>query len=302
MADYSALTEKDLERKIRGTKVAIEKQENPAILAIAKKKLTALEAELDKRAGGTEKKAEEAVKKAVAKTEGAAKEVAKEVKKEVKKVAKEAKKDTKEVAKEVKKVAKKAAVKVKKAVEPAKKAEPKKKKTPAVEKFTLTIDGQEYTFADLKSKDSCQKAINAVKARRKEQIKHKEATAEGKERAKTISVSQRITDGFASVAKKAISEVPKNKIAKNPQEIKKELDAVEKAFESLFDKLEDLMDKKIPSTQRKQILDILTSFEAKVGKGDSKKEKATKQVRKKEDGGLADDSWNDDSWSYASLM
>jgi len=290
MADYSKLTEKELERKIRSTKMAVEKQEG-VIKKKAEEKLAELNAELDKRSGETTKKAEKAVKKVVKKAEGAAKKVAKEVEEEADKVDKKVGKAEEKVEKAVEK-----------AVEVKKPAAKKAKKKPATEKFSLNIDGKEYRFSDLESKDACQKAIDAVKARRKEQVKHKEAAAEGRERAKTIPVTKRITDSFASVAKKAISEVPKTKINKKPEEIKKELDAVEKAFSTLFDKLESLMDKKIPSTQRKQILDILTKFEAKVDKGDSKKEVATKKVRKKEIGGLADDTFSSDSWSYASLM
>jgi hypothetical protein len=132
------------------------------------------------------------------------------------------------------------------------------------------------------------------------------------DKAREIPVTKRIADSFASIAKKAVSTVPKTKIDKKPAEIKKELDAVEKAFAALFDSLEALMDKKIPKTQREQIMAILTKFEEKVTKEttpaptatkDEKKEKAANKTRK-EDGGLAGGNpfGAANPYSYASLL
>ena len=173
------------------------------------------------------------------------------------------------------------------------------------EKFELVIDGKTYKFADLKSKQECEKATKAVQARYKEVKHHKAATKEGIERASTIPVTKRISEGFASIAKKAVAEVPTTKITKNPADVKKELEAVEVAFNNLFDKLGDLMGKKIPASQRKQIMDILTKFENKVEKGSDKKTSATSKVRK-QDGGMAGASVDmfgaGNPYSYASLM
>ena len=189
----------------------------------------------------------------------------------------------------------------------AKKTTTKKTPKPRVypsptSKFELVIDGKTYKFDDLKSKEQCEKAIEAVKARRNEQIKNQKARVEGIEKARTIPVTRRISDGFVSIAKKAVSQVPTTKIDKHPTEIKKELEAIEKAFTNLFDKLEILMGKKIPQTQRKEVMAILNNFETKVEKSSSKKEKAT--TKKKEDGGIVDEStsFDDNSWSYSSLM
>ena len=291
MAELSELTEQELKRKIDGAKLVIERNEG-LIKEAAQKKLVKLEAELEKRGDSAKKE----VKEVKADVKADAEATVKEVKEEAKKVEKKA--EEKEEPK--KKAAKKKATN-KKATPKA--VEPKEKKTPAPssEKFALTIDGEEYVFADLKSKESCAKAVEAVKARRAEQIKNKEAAAEGRERAKTISVTKRITENFASIAKKAVAEVPKIKIDKHPTDIKNELAEVEKAFNNLFDKLGELMGKEIPPSQRKEIMDILTKFEQKVGKGTDKKEVAASQTRKKEDGGLAS-SEIDNSWSYASLM
>ena len=277
MANISDLSDEKLKRKIKSAKIAIERNAG-AIKAASEKKLAKLEDELEKRAGAVEVEVKEEVEEVYEDR------VEKKAKKPVAKKEKKAKKAKKPVAKKEKK---------------AKKAKPRVYGSPTAN-FTLKIDGVDYTFADLKSKEACQKAIKAVKARRTEQVKQKEAAAEGRERAKTIPVTQRITDGFASIAKKAVAEVPTTKIEKKPVEIKKEIDAVEKAFTNLFDKLEELMDRKIPATQRKQIMDILTKFEEKVEKGADKKEEATSKVRKKEDGGFAGEV--DDSWSYISLM
>ena len=183
--------------------------------------------------------------------------------------------------------------------ETAKKTTKKKSSSPT-EKFELVIDGKTFTFDDLKSKQECERAKAAVEARYKESKAHKEATKKGIAASKTVSVTRRISDGFASIARKAVSEVPKVKIQKKPEEIKKELAELESAFDSLFDKIGDLIGKSIPQSQRKQIMDILTKFEDKVDKGSSKKAAATSKV-KKEDGGFAGAD-PDDSWSYASFL
>jgi hypothetical protein len=180
------------------------------------------------------------------------------------------------------------------------KKQPAKPKPSPISKFELVIDGKTYKFDDLKSKEQCEQAVKAVKARRDEQIKNQKARVEGAEKARTIPVTRRISDGFVSIAKKAVSQVSPTRIDKHPTEIKKELDAVEKAFTNLFDKLEDLMGKKIPQAHRKEIMAILNSFESKVDKGVDKKSKAV--TKKKEDGGIVDVDLADDSWSYTSFL
>jgi hypothetical protein len=268
MANIGELSDEALAKKINSAKIAVERNVG-LIKEASEKKLKKLIAEQEKRAGFVEKEIEKEAKK---------------VEKKVEKVV------------EPKKEAKK---------EATKKPAPKKKKprvypSPA-SNFELVIDGKTYKFDNLKSKEECEKAIKAVKARRAEQIKNQKAREEGAEKARTIPVTRKISDGFVSIAKKAVAEVPKTKVEKKPEEIKKELDAVEKAFNSLFDKLESLMDRKISANDRKAVMSILTKFEEKVDKGSDKKSKAT--AKKKEDGGIIDDSntWDND-WSYASLM
>jgi hypothetical protein len=279
--DVKELSDSELEKKLKGAKVAVERASG-AVKKFAEKKLKKFEDEVERRA-----------------SEGEAdvKAAAKDVKKEVKKVEKKAEKEVKKVEKEVKK-----------AVEP-KKDTPKKapKKRPRTyasptEKFELVIDGKTFKFDDLKSKQECERAKKAVEARYKETKEHKAATKQGIARSKTVSVTKRISDSFASIAKKAVAEVPTTKIQKNPSAIASELAEVEKAFDVLFDKLGALMNKQIPKTQRKQIMDILTKFENKVEKGETKKAAAIKKT-KKEDGGLAGfTGGGDDSWSYASFL
>lgn len=330
--DITKLSDEDLSKKIKSAKVAVERNVG-LIKEASERKLAKLEAELESRV----KEVKEDVKEVEKKVEAKVKKVKKEAKKDVKEVEKAVEKEVKKVtkkptAKKVKVAKKKAAKKpvAKKPIE--KKVAPKtpvakkeKKKKPRVygsptEKFELTIEGTVYKFSDLKSKEQCESAMKAVKARYSEVKQHRASTKAGIERASTIPVTKRITDSFASIAKKAVSEVPKTKISKHPDDIKKEIDALEKAFDNLFDKLGDLMGKDIPKNQRKQIMDILTKFEAKVEKGEDKKTAATSKVReKKEDGGGIDDGgigtgvdggvdsgldmWGaDNSWSYASLM
>tara|TARA_R110002126_G_scaffold3594_9_gene20695 strand:- start:3309 stop:4100 length:792 start_codon:yes stop_codon:yes gene_type:complete len=182
---------------------------------------------------------------------------------------------------------------------PVKKAPVKKavtKKTPATEKFEITIDGKIIKFTDLKSKEACEKAVKAVKGRYKEQVDHKKATATGKKRAATVPVTKKVTDGLIAVTKKAVASIPKIQIEKHPEEVKKALGELEKAFENLFDKLEGVLGKKIPKSQRNSIFSILTKIEGKVDSDSEKKAKA-KSAIKKEDGGIIDNGW-----SYLSLM
>jgi ElaB/YqjD/DUF883 family membrane-anchored ribosome-binding protein len=190
-------------------------------------------------------------------------------------------------------------------VKPAAKNKKPRVSVSLTEKFELTIDGKVYKFADLASKEACEKATKAVAARYKEVKEHRASTKEGIARAATIPVTKRISDSFASIAKKAVSEVPKTKIDKNPEDIKKELDEVEKAFDNLFDKLGALMGKEIPKSQRSQIMAILNNFEAKIDKSvtSPKKVLATSKV-KKEDGGMAGSIGfgSDNPWSYASFL
>lgn len=317
------LTVEELKKKINSAKIAIERNTG-MIKAAAEKKLAKLEAELSTRAGEAKKDVKEDVKA---------------VEKEVKKVEKKVEKDLgikskkfrhKKTGKIVTQVpilkindyeevkddssakktsAKKDTVKKTATKKPAEKKAPAKKK-PRVygsptEKFELTIDGKVFKFSDLASKNECEKATKAVQARYKEVKEHKQARKEGAAKAASIPVTRRISDGFASIAKKAVSEVPVTKIDKKPEDVKKELEAVEVAFNNLFDKLGALMGKEIPKTQRKQIMDILTKFENKIDKGSDKKAAATSKVRKEQGGmaGASKDAFGaGNPYSYASLM
>jgi hypothetical protein len=346
--NITELTDEELAKKIKSAKLAIERNEG-AIKEAASRKLVKLEAELKSRAG----EVKEDVKKEVSKVEKTVEKDAKKVEKEIERPAgikskKFRHKKTGEIVTQVpiskiadyeevkdekpakKTTAKKPAPKKAPAKKPAQKKAPAKKpadKKPAkkkpytypspTEKFELVINGEKFLFSDLESKNECEKATKAVQARYKEVKEHKAAQKEGMERASTIPVTKRISDSFASVTKKAISEIPKTKINKRPEEIKKEIDAVEKAFETLFDKLGDLMGKKIPKSHRSQIMDILTKFENKMdkdaSKGSDKKSTAIGRV-KKADGGMAggetkkvaNHSSNEfgagNKWSFASLM
>ena len=259
--DVKELSDEVLEKKLKGAKVAVERASG-AIKKFAEKKLKKFEDEIERRA-----------------SEGEA---------DVKVAAKDVKKDVKKVEK--------------KAVEPNAKAKPKKKRPRTygspTEKFELVIDGKTFKFDDLKSQQECERAKNAVEARYKETKDHKAATRQGIARSRTVSVTQRITDGFASIAKKAVAEVPTTKIQKDPDLIYKQVREVDDIFELLFKKLGALMNKQIPKTQQKQIKDILMKFDEKVQKGSDKKAAAT--AKKKEDGGFAGSV--DDSWSYASFL
>lgn len=286
--DITKLTDDELKARIDSAEFVIEKNTG-LIKQAAERKLAVLKTELESRSKSTEKKEEKAVEK-VDEKEKSTEKVDKPIKKTPKKAVS---------------VAKKATPKTKTIV--AKKATPTKSPT---EKFELTIDGKVYKFSDLESKEACEKATQAVSARYKEVKSHQKATADGIRRASTIPITKRISDGFISIAKKAVSEIPATKISKDPKSIKKELNDVEDAFNNLFDKLGALMGKEIPVSQRNQIMAILTKFEDKIDKGSDKKTIATTKIReKKEDGGFAgSDNVNQDffgagnEWSYASLM
>jgi hypothetical protein len=205
----------------------------------------------------------------------------------------------KEVEKEIEKIEGKEPEK-----KPEEKKPAKKKRKPSAaptESFELKVDGKVIKFTDLKSKEACEKAIAAVRARRKEQVDHKKATSDGKKRAATKPVTQKVTDGLITATKRAVANIPATRIKKHPEEVKKAIDELEKAFGTLFDKLENLLGKKIPKAQRDSIMGILTRVENKVEEGESKKEAATSRT-KKEEGGLADDNFNSDSWSYTNFM
>lgn len=291
MADYKNKTEAEIEKLIRGFELNITRfKDKPTIVKTAEKEIEALKAELDSRSGKaeSEKKAKEATKK-----------------------ASESKEDKKETKKES--TSKKAAPKKTEKKEEAKKedkkptAAKKKRKSASAEEFELKIDGKVYKFKDLNSKEECERAIAAVQARREEQIEHQEAREAGKKAARTIPVTRRVSDGLVSVTKKAISEAKKQD--KPVAELKKDIDAVEKAFSKLFDTLERLMGKKIPVTQRKAVMDILGNFEKKaVDESTKDTKKSAAKAKKKEDGGLADSgaaASTDDSsngWSYLELM
>ena len=305
MANIAELTVEELEKKIKSAKIAVERNTGN-IKSASEKKLAKLEAELSSRGAAVKEDIKEdvkAVEKAVDKANLIFK--GKPAKKPAaKKSAAKKPAAKKPAAKKVTPSKKKLAAKKPATKKPAKR-EPRFVDSSPTEKFELTIDGKVYKFSDLKSKEQCEKANKAVAARYKEVKEHKAATKVGIERASTIPVTKRITDGFASIAKKAIAEVPVTKISGKPQDLKKEIAAVESAFDTLFDKLGDLMGKQIPQSQRKQIMDILTKFEDKVEKGTDKKSAATSKVRK-EDGGMAgtgvDMFGAGNPYSYISLM
>ena len=310
--DLSSLSDEQLEKKLKGANISLKRAEKGSeIEKAAIKKIEALEKEVEIRAKAAAKDVKEEVKKEEKKVEKAVEKVVDKVedkpaeKKEEKPAAKKEEKKPAAAKKEEKKEEKP------KAEKPAAKTEKKPAAKKPAEKFELVIDGKTYTFSDKKSKDECAKALKAVKARAEEVETHQAARQEGMDKAREIPVTKRIADSFASIAKKAVSTVPKTKITKKPAEIKKELDAVEKAFAALFDSLEALMDKKIPKTQRAQIMAILTKFEEKVAKEttpaatdskDDKKEKAANKTRK-EDGGLAGNPFGaGNPYSFASLL
>jgi hypothetical protein len=334
--DVKELSDSELDKKLKGARVAAERATG-GLKKLFDKKVKNFEAELERRASEGEadvKAAAKDVKKEVKKVEKKAKKEAKKYWLALDSLGKEYgvfiakdeeeaddylisnfdidERDLKEITKaqydkwrkdnyEAGGDSPKPKSKLKAAPKKAPKKRPRTYASPT-EKFELVIDGKTFKFDDLKSKQECERAKKAVEARYKETKAHKSATKEGIARSRTVSVTQRITDGFASIAKKAVAEVPTTKIQKKPSEIASELAEVEKAFDLLFDKLGALMNKQIPKTQRKQIMDILTKFENKVEKGSDKKTAATSKT-KKEDGGLAGfTGGGDDSWSYASFL
>tara|TARA_R110000787_G_scaffold259103_2_gene364411 strand:- start:854 stop:1792 length:939 start_codon:yes stop_codon:yes gene_type:complete len=309
--DITKLSDEDLSKKIKSAGIVIERNTG-LIKDAAEKKLVKLEAELESRSKKIEKSVEKVVDKVEKTTKKDAEKVVAKVKKTIErpngvKSKKFRHKKTGKVVTQIPVLRIADYEEVKEDSSPTKK-DTTKKSADSTEKFELTIDGKIYKFSDLASKEACEKATKAVQARYKEVKEHRKATTDGIRRASTVPVTQRISDGFISIAKKAVSEVPETKINKNPAEIKTELEAVEKAFNTLFDKLGDLMGKEIPKSQRSKIMDILTKFESKVDKGTGKKEAAVSKIReKKEDGGLSETGLKnyfgaDNSWSYASLM
>jgi hypothetical protein len=271
MANLKELSDEQLDKKIESAKLAVERASG-GVKKFAVSKLAKLEKELASRGKSVEKDVEKA---------------SKEVEKEVEKVEKDVEKAVEDKPK------------TRRGRKPRATSKPNKPSSPT-EKFELVIDGKTFKFDDLKSKQECERAKKAVEARYEETKQHKEATKQGIERSKTVSVTRRISDAFQGIARKAVAEVPKSKIQKSPTVVSEQLAELESAFDALFDKIGALINKEIPKSQRKQIMDILTKFENKVDKGSDKKSVATSKV-KKEDGGLAD-SGIDDSWSYASFL
>lgn len=229
---------------------------------------------------------------------------------EAKKLAKEFVEDMKEDEAYVVEISEKAFTSKPKASKKpqAKKTTTAKKKEQKTHK--LVVDGKEYVFGNENDKNECEKALKAVKAKAKEEKEHKEAREKGREEARKIPVTRRISDSFATVTRKVISEAKRNDDNKEVSEIKKTIDEVEKAFSNLFDKLELLMGKKIPKAQRDSIMNILQGYESKfeeekkeeIEKSEGKKDKAKAKRRvKKEEGGFAETE-PDNSWSYMNLM
>jgi len=159
-----------------------------------------------------------------------------------------------------------------------KKKKDSKKETPKpkAKTFELKIDDKVYKFNDEASKIECEKAIEAVKARKKEKEEHEKAREEGREKAKNTPATTRIAESFEKITKSVLREVPETAIDKKPKEVKKELGELEKAINNMFDKLENLLDKKFSKESRAKILEILTKFEGKLKE---------KEVEKKELGG-----------------
>jgi len=250
---WNKLTDEKLKKKVASLEKAFSIQSNENIKKSIGKQLDAAKKELESRGGEVEKAVKETTKEAV-----------KDAEKDVKAVE--------EVADEIKPKAKK-------------KGRPKKttttKKTRAKQKkvstgdFEMTIDGVKYKFSDAKSKEQCQKAIAALKAR-KAQVKK----ASGAYRTK--SVTSKITSGMETIARQAVDEAKSHKATES--QIKKRVDAVEKAFNDLFNKLEELMGKKISNSDRKAVMSILQGYEKK------QTSKVT-TIKKKEDGGEVD--WSD---------
>lgn len=256
MDKIKALSDSDLAKQIKGAKLVISSSTG-LIKDASEKKLAKLETELASRSGKSAEKP--------------------------KKVTAKAKKPVKQ------KKEKKSADKSPKVEKPKK----EKPKSPSpTDDFQLTIDGKVYKFSDLASKEECERATKAVKARYEEVKANKEARKEGMERAASTPITHRISDNFVSATKKAVSAISETKIDKSPEVLKKEINALEKAFNNLFDRLGDLMGKKIPDSQRKEIMDVLNKFESKLDKPE-----------KKAEGGLAGSTNADKSeWSYTKFL
>lgn len=250
---WNKLTDEKLKKKVASLEKAFSIQSNENIKKSIGKQLDAAKKELESRGGEVEKAVKETTKEAV-----------KDAEKDVKAVE--------EVADEIKPKAKKKG-RPKKTTAP-KKTRAKQKKVSTGD-FEMTIDGVKYKFSDAKSKEQCQKAIAALKAR-KAQVKK----ASGAYRTK--SVTSKITSGMETIARQAVDEAKSHKATES--QIKKRVDAVEKAFNDLFNKLEELMGKKISNTDRKAVMSILQGYEKK------QTSKVT-TIKKKEEGGAVD--WSD---------
>lgn len=153
---------------------------------------------------------------------------------------------------------------------PAKKRGRPKKKT-----YEITVDGKKFSFSDKAGKDNCQKAIALVKAQKDQQ---KEST----KKYEAKSTSAKISNNLQTIAKQAVAKAKSRNVA--PATLKKQVDAVEKAFKTLFNALETLMGAKISQAQRNAIMRILNDFEDKKTK--------TTRITKKEMGGKVD-NWED---------
>ena len=145
-----------------------------------------------------------------------------------------------------------------------------KKKT-----YEITVDGKKFSFSDKAGKDNCQKAIALVKAQKDQQ---KEST----KKYEAKSTSAKISNNLQTIAKQAVAKAKSRNVA--PATLKKQVDAVEKAFKTLFNALETLMGAKISQAQRNAIMRILNDFEDKKTK--------TTRITKKEMGGKVD-NWED---------
>ena len=182
---------------------------------------------------------------------------------------KDAVKDVEAVGETIEKVAKQTS-KTKTVKKTGKKRGRPKKKT-----YEITVDGKKFSFSDKAGKDNCQKAIALVKAQKDQQ---KEST----KKYEAKSTSAKISNNLQTIAKQAVAKAKSRNVA--PATLKKQVDAVEKAFKTLFNALETLMGAKISQAQRNAIMRILNDFEDKKTK--------TTRITKKEMGGKVD-NWED---------
>ena len=155
----------------------------------------------------------------------------------------------------------------------------KRKATKKTKEYTLTVDGKKFTFKDKASKDVCSKAVEYAKAKKEQQ-----ATASKKYASK--SVGAKISNNLQTIARQAVSKAKQRKVA--PAVLKKQVDAVEKAFNSLFSALQTLTGVTISQAQKNAIMRILTDFEKTQTTSTTK----STQVKKKEMGGTVD-NWED---------